>query len=672
MKTTGRRLVDYALIYKKMIVAALLMLTVAVAADLAGPFIAKNIIDQHILGIESVWYETDAGNKAVEYNGKHYKREKYFSTDQRRGKPVRILQVGAKFVFIEQELKFDGQRSLKAGELIIKKGKEAEKYPVKVLKGTELLTFYQPEIPGILQLLAIYFGLLVISAFFQYGEWFVLKKSANRIIQKMREDVFGHIQRLPIQYFDNLPAGKVVARITNDTEAIRELYVTVLATFFTSVIYITGIYIALFILNVKLAAICLLLLPILYVWMLIYRKFASKYNRVIRSRNSDINAMMNESIQGMSIIQAFSREKETRQEFDKLNHEHFTYQNKLLTLNALTSHNLVGILRNLVFVAFIWYFGGMSLTPSTVISLGMLYAFVDYVNRLFQPVQGIVNQLANLELALVAGERVFKLMDETGENVSSERMPRIKGNVTFENVSFGYKEGEYVLKNIDFKAKQGETVALVGHTGSGKSSIMNLLFRFYDCQKGKILIDGRDIENIPRQTLRNHMGIVLQDPYLFTGTIASNVSLDDPLITREKVEEALKAVGAEKVLRNLEKGYDEPVIEKGSTLSSGQRQLISFARALAFNPAILILDEATSSIDTETEALIQEAMEVLKKGRTTFIIAHRLSTIRNADQILVLDRGEIVEKGTHDELMGAKGKYYQMYQLQQGSTSLAG
>ena len=500
----------------------------------------------------------------------------------------------------------------------------------------------------------------------------MLQKSANRIIQKMREDVYGQIQRLPIHYFDNLPAGKVVARITNDTEAIRELYVTVLAQFFTSAIYITGIYAALFILDVKLAAICLLLLPILFGWIKLYRYFASKYNHVIRSRISDINATINEAIGGMSIIQAFSREKETEKEFEKLNTEHFTYQNKLLSLNALTSHNLVGVLRNLVFVAFIWYFGGLSLNPESVISLGVLYAFVDYINRLFNPVQGMVNQLANLETALVAGERVFKLMDEQGENVSTNRMERFKGNVTFNHVSFGYKDGEYVLTDIDFEAKQGQTVALVGHTGSGKSSIMNLLFRFYDCQKGNILIDGKDISTIPRQTIRNHMGIVLQDPYLFTGTIASNVSLNDPAITREMVEKALKDVGADKVLKNLENGFDEPVIEKGSTLSSGQRQLISFARALAFNPAILILDEATSSIDTETEAVIQEAMDVLKKGRTTFIIAHRLSTIRSADQILVLDRGKIVERGTHEELMMLKKRYYQMYELQKGSSSMAG
>lgn len=666
--STGKRLFQYALNYKKMILVALAMLTVAVVADLAGPFIAKRVIDNHILGIESVWYKTKAGDSAVEYNDSFYTKD----ADSKNSDSARILQAGRNFVFVDSEIEFDGSRSYEDGILTISKGGEAAQYEAAVLSGDELMNFYQPEIPGIIKLLVFYFGLLVIASFFQYGQRFYLQKSANRIIQKLREDVFGQIQRLPIQYFDNLPAGKVVARITNDTEAIRELYVTVLSTFFTSFIYITGIYIALFILNAKLAAICLLLLPILFVWAKLYRKYASKYNHVIRSRVSDINGMINESIQGMSIIQAFSREKETEQDFEKLNKEHFAYQNKLLSLNSSTSHNLVQVLRNIVFVAFIWYFGGEALQPSSAISLGMLYAFVDYINRLFNPVQGIVNQLANLEQALVAGERVFKLMDESGIDVSEKEIPRYKGNVVFDHVSFGYKEGEYVLKDLCFEANQGETVALVGHTGSGKSSIMNLLFRFYDPQKGKILIDGMDISRMPRQTLRKHMGIVLQDPFLFTGTIASNVSLDHPDISREAIEQALASVGADRVLKNLENGYDEPVIEKGSTLSSGQRQLISFARALAFNPSILILDEATSSIDTETETIIQEAMDVLKEGRTTFIIAHRLSTIRNADQILVLDRGRIVEKGNHEQLMELKGKYFQMYQLQLGNKVKAG
>ncbi|KAA0565123.1 ABC transporter ATP-binding protein [Bacillus sp. CH30_1T] len=663
----GRRLTEYALIYKKIIIAALLMLSVSVAAELAGPFIAKKLIDDHILGIESTWFETEEGKEAVSYKGKWYKRDQYFSEGETRKSGIRILQVGREFYFVPSTVSFDGERSVKSGEMTITKGDESATYPAEKLTGDELLRFYNPEIPKIIQLIAFYFGLLVVAAFFQYGQRYYLQKAANRVIQKMRNDVFQHIQKLQVRYFDNLPAGKVVARITNDTEAIRDLYVTVLSTFFSSTIYIIGIYIALFILDAKLAAICLILIPILVVWTYLYRIYASKYNHIIRSKVSDINAMINESIQGMNIIQAFSREKKTNEEFEELNETHFKYQNKLLSLNSMTSHNLVGVLRNITFVAFIWYFGGASMGVGSVVTLGVLYAFVDYINRLFQPVTGIVNQLANLEQALVAGERVFRLLEETGTPVEDEKMSRYDGNVSFEHVFFGYKENEYVLKDITFTASKGETVALVGHTGSGKSSIMNLLFRFYDSKEGKILIDGKDIVDIPYQTIREHMGIVLQDPYLFTGTIASNVSLDDPRISREKVETALKAVGAEKVFKNLENGYDEPVIEKGSTLSSGQRQLISFARALAFNPAILILDEATSSIDTETEAVIQEAMEVLKKGRTTFIIAHRLSTIKNADQILVLERGEIVEKGNHDDLMKRKGRYYQMYQLQQGS-----
>ncbi|MGP7818971.1 ABC transporter ATP-binding protein [Niallia sp. 01092] len=666
--STGKRLLKYAFAFKSIIFAALMMLTIAVAADLAGPFIAKKVIDEHIMGIEANWYETTSSSQAVPYNGRWYKKESYFSNKEQKMNPARILQVGRQFVFVEGSISFDGERTFQNGELTISKDGNAAKYKGERLSRTEVFAFYKPEIPFIIKKLLFYFALVIIAAVFQFGQHFFLKKSSNRIIQKMRKDVFAQIQRLPVKYFDNLPAGKVVARVTNDTEAIRELYVTVLSNFFSSGIYIIGIYVALFILNAKLAAICLFLIPVLFIWMIGYRKFAARYNHVIRARNSDINGMVNESIQGMNIIQAFGKEKQTQEEFEILNEEHFRYQNKLLHLNSLTSHNLVNVLRNIIFVVFIWYVAGQSLSIATAISLGVLYAFVDYINRMFHPIVGIVNQLANLEQALVAAERVFELLDEDGIDVETATMERYKGNVVFEHVNFAYKDKEYVLKDITFEAKHGETIALVGHTGSGKSSIMNVLFRFYDIQSGKIMIDGKNIKDMSRQDLRKHMGIVLQDPFLFKGTIATNVTLHDPSITKEKMENALKDVGADRVLKHLEQGYDEPVIEKGSTLSSGQRQLISFARALASDPAILILDEATSSIDTETEQIIQKAMEVLKKGRTTFIIAHRLSTIRNADQIIVLDHGEIVEKGNHEELMKKKGRYYQMYQLQQGSS----
>ncbi|HWI47697.1 MAG TPA: ABC transporter ATP-binding protein [Rummeliibacillus sp.] len=576
--STTKRLWQYALLYKKTLATGLFLLAIAVAADLAGPLVAKKIIDDHI---------AKATTAGLDF------------------KPMAIL-------------------------------------------------------------LAVFFGLAIITAIFRYGQYILLQMGANRIIQKMRNDVYQHIQTLPIRYFDRLPAGKVVSRVTNDTEAIHDLFVTVVSQFAASFMTIFGIYITLFFLDWKMACIALLVIPLLIIWAILYRKYAAKYNHIVRGKLSDMNGMINESINGMTIIQAFGREKQMADEFNELNDEYYKYQNKLVLLDSATSHNLVGVIRSLTFIMFIWYFGGAELTGNRAISIGMLYAFVDYITRLFNPVTNIVNQLARLERANVASERIFDLLDQPGEAVDDTRIDRYHGNVSFNHVWFAYKEEEYVLKDITFEAKQGETIALVGHTGSGKSSIMNLLFRFYDVTKGSITIDGINIQDYSRQTIREHMGIVLQDPYLFTGTIASNVSLDDPKISRETVEKALNAVGGERVLENLPGGVDEPVIEKGSTLSSGQRQLISFARALAFNPAILILDEATSNIDTETEEIIQHAMEVLKKGRTTFIIAHRLSTIKNADRILVLDRGEIVEQGTHEELLSLGGRYNQMYKLQSG------
>lgn len=578
--STTKRLWRYALLYKKILATGLFLLAIAVVADLAGPLVAKKIIDDHI---------AKATVQSLEF------------------KPIAIL-------------------------------------------------------------LAVFFGLAVITAIFRYGQYILLQMGANRIIQKMRNDVYQHIQTLPIRYFDRLPAGKVVSRVTNDTEAIHDLFVQVLSQFASSFMMIFGIYVALFFLDWKMACIALLVVPLLILWAILYRKYAAKYNHIVRGKLSDMNGMINESINGMTIIQAFGREKQMQHEFDELNDEYYKYQNKLVLLDSATSHNLVGVIRSLTFIMFIWYFGSAELSSDRAISIGMLYAFVDYITRLFNPVTNIVNQLANLERANVASERIFDLLDQSGEAVDDTRIERYHGDVAFNHVWFAYKEEEYVLKDINFKAKQGETIALVGHTGSGKSSIMNLLFRFYDVTKGSITIDGLNIQDYSRQTIREHMGIVLQDPYLFTGTIASNVSLEDPKISRETVIKALSAVGGDQVLANLPGGIDEPVFEKGSTLSSGQRQLISFARALAFNPAILILDEATSNIDTETEEIIQHAMEVLKKGRTTFIIAHRLSTIKNADRILVLDRGEIVEQGTHDELLDLGGRYNQMYKLQSGET----
>ena len=669
MRSTGKRLLQYVLIYKKTIWIALVLLVLALIVDMTAPFLARRVIDDNILGIEKVWREVPGEQaKAVPFRGKWYKREDRFEPGEPMGPPARVLQVGRSYYFVEGDVAADGKRSVEGGVLTVETGDGLRHYPAIPIPVREMWAFFRPELGEMIRLCALYLGLLLCGSLFTYGQRLMLQISANRIMQKMREDVFAHTQRLPVVYYDNMPAGKVVSRITNDTEAVRELFVNVLANFISGILTIAAVLVALFLLDVRLALFALPMIPILAAWILLYRRVAGRINRFLRARLSDINAMINESIQGMPIIRAFRREERTNREFDELNRSYFAYQNKLIMLNALTSYNLVHLLRNMMLLVMVLLFAGDLLGPS--VTVGVFYAAIDLINRMMNPVVGIVNQLPNLETARVSAERVFELLDEPGVDVAEGDMPRYRGDVEFRDVSFAYKDGETVLHNISFHARPGETVALVGHTGSGKSTIMNLLFRFYDIQQGSILIDGKDIREWSRQHLRRHMGIVLQDPFLFTGTIASNVSLGDPGISRERVEQALRDVGAYDMFANLPGGIDEPIMEKGATLSAGQRQLISFARALVFDPAILILDEATSSVDTETETIIQRALDVLKRGRTTFIIAHRLSTIRSADQILVLDRGRIVERGTHDELMALRGKYYTMYRSQQGSTAV--
>ncbi|MBX5436843.1 MAG: ABC transporter ATP-binding protein [Alicyclobacillaceae bacterium] len=660
------------MMFKAPIIAALVMLSVSVVLDSTGPFIAKRMIDRHIVGVQETWYRMPGpGPDRVRFRGAWYERASYVAPGTTRGQAVRLVEAGRDFYLVTAPWPQGAAADSLAvapgrGEVTVQAGTQRWVVPAVRLTRDELFRFYQPEIPRLWRLAALYFALLVASSALTYGQRLWLQVAANRILQAMRMQVFAQIQRLPVRYFDETPAGKVVSRVTNDTEAIRDFYVTVLANVVSSAINMAGIYVALFLLDVRLALVCCLLLPMLWAWVWLYRRYAAPLNHRIRALLGEINATLNETIQGMPVIHAFNRVRQTQAEFEDLNRQYFRGQTRLLAINSLTGWNLSWALRNVFFVALIAYFGWRYLHLGGLISYGTLYAFVDYLGRLFQPVTQVVNQLSNLEQARVSAERVFELLDLPGTDVADGRMPRYRGDVVFEDVYLSYDGKEDVLKGISFSVRHGQTVALVGHTGSGKSSVMNLLFRFYEPRAGRILVDGTDIRDLPAQHLRQHMGIVLQDPFLFTGTVASNVSLGDPSITRADVERALREVGADKLLAHLPRGWDEPVVERGSTLSAGQRQLISFARALAFNPVILVLDEATSNIDTETEAAIQKALEVLKQGRTTFIIAHRLSTIRNADLILVLHQGRIVERGTHEELMARRGRYYQMYQLQQG------
>jgi len=669
-KTTERRLFHYALNFKKTIIIGLVCLMISVALELTGPFIAKNLIDNHIVGVANHYVETDEHDQVVEFEGKTYVRKERLSADAIEEEGLTLFQSGLTFYLFENEIPLNASIVEEDGELfILQLSGETYETTGKQLSLSEVFAFFSPEIQSIIWLIVLYLALILISAFFLYYETYLLQFASNRIIQKMRDDVFDHIQRLPISYFVNNPAGTILARVTNDTEAIRELYVRVLSVFASGIVYMIGIFIALMILDFKLALICMLLIPIMYVWMKVYKKVGGKYNRVIRETNSKINGNLNESIQGMNIIQAFNQTERMKNEFEELNELHREYQTKMNTFTALTSFNLVNVVRNLTFVTFILYFGGAALDGTTIVTAGVLYAFVDLLTRLFEPVNQVVSQLALLEQARVAGSRVFELLDEPIEDMSYEPIPRYEGDVIFDDVSFAYEKDEFVLNNISFHVKPGETAAFVGHTGSGKSTIMNLLFRFYDPTYGKIKIDGKDTTELAKQQVRSHIGIVLQDPFIFTGTIISNITMNDPSISREQAIAALKAVGADRFIEKLPNKYDEPVKEKGNEFSTGERQLLSFARALAFDPAILILDEATANIDTETEAMIQKALNVLKKGRTTLIIAHRLSTIQQADQIFVLKHGKMIEKGNHDSLLKDQGEYYKMYEMQLGKQS---
>ena len=524
----------------------------------------------------------------------------------------------------------------------------------------------------LIRLIAIYFGLMVSTVITRYISAIYRMRAANGIIKILRDQLYTHVQELPINYFDNLPAGKIVARITNDTESLRQqFYVATVGQILINVFYVIGAFAAIAFFHTGLALTLLVLIPIMFLWNKYYTKYARVFHRKERDLNSDINGKLNESIQGMQIIQAFEQEERIQDEFEDINGKWYEVMRKYVILDSAFQWTFADFLRRLSLLLLMVYFSTQYINGVLGISVGMLYLFGDYVGRLYEPIKGIIQQMAFVQQAIAAGDRVFEMMDMKPEDNPEASMEVTEGRVAFNHVTFGYTEEKDVLKDIHFTAEPGQTVALVGHTGSGKSSIMNLLFRFYDPQIGEIMIDGQNTKEFSRQSVREDMGIVLQDPILFTGTIYSNITMDNPSISKETAIQALLDVGGQDLLDKFEKGIDEPVVEKGSTLSSGQRQLISFARALAFDPKILILDEATSSIDTETEEIIQHAMNVLKKGRTTFIIAHRLSTIQHADQILVLDQGVIKERGTHDSLLNLNGAYAEMYEMQKKGQALA-
>ncbi|OIK11001.1 multidrug ABC transporter ATP-binding protein [Bacillus sp. MUM 116] len=515
---------------------------------------------------------------------------------------------------------------------------------------------------------AVYMGIQIIKALLMFFQLVKFQDIALKIIQQLRIDVFSKVQALGLRYFDKTPAGSIVSRVTNDTEAIKDMFVTVLATFIQSGFLLIGIFIAMFILNVKLTLLCVIIIPIVLFVMNLYRKYSSRFYSDMRERLSQLNAKLSESLSGMSIIQVFRQEKRLRKEFADINEQHYQAGMKNIKVDGLLlrpANDLIYIFGLIIVLSF---FGITSFNHS--VEIGVLYAFINYLDRFFEPVNQMMMRLSLYQQAIVAGGRVFKLLDEDemAPAQHEERLLRIhEGKIEFKHLSFSYDGVRDVLKDISFTANPGETVALVGHTGSGKSSIINLLMRFYEYERGDIFIDGVSIRQFSKEELREKMGLVLQDSFLFYGTVKDNIRLHNSDLTDEQVEEAAKFVQAHGFIEKLEEGYNHKVVERGSTFSSGQRQLIAFARTIAANPKILVLDEATANIDTETEEAIQTALAKMRKGRTTIAIAHRLSTIQDADLILVLHQGEIVERGTHQELLAQEGLYHKMFLLQNGA-----
>lgn len=514
--------------------------------------------------------------------------------------------------------------------------------------------------------------LYMFSAGLYYWQLLSFQTIAQWIVKQLRMDVFAHVQQLGLRFFDRVSDGVLVSQITNDTEAVKELFVFVLSAFLQNTVLILAVFIGMFTLDVQLASWLLLLLPVIFCLMHGYRYLSSKIYKRLRHLLGLMNAKLNESITGMNIIQAFRQEERFRQEFGLLNEKFYKASLKHIKLFSLMLRPATQLLSLLVTVSVVQYFGYASFVSS--IQLGVLYGFLNLLDRIYEPINEMMMRLSQLQQSVVAAERVFKLTDqaEFAPVKSGNESPVIeKGHIQFEGVYFSYDGKQDVLKNITFEVKPGQTAALVGHTGSGKSSVIHLLMHFYAPDRGMIKIDGKPLAAYDNEELRSKLGLVLQDPFLFVGDVTSNICLHNEKITLEQAKEAARFVQAAPFIEQLPRAWEEPVAERGATLSNGQRQLISFARTMAIQPKILLLDEATASVDTETEEAIHKALQKMRQGRTTLAIAHRLSTIRDADLILVLHQGEIFEQGTHRELMEQKGLYHKMYRLQRGDNSLS-
>lgn len=517
-----------------------------------------------------------------------------------------------------------------------------------------------------LQFFILYYTLFIGRVLTTFLSQLTFARVSNSIVRDIRLDSFRNLQKLGMSFYDQTAAGSIVSRVTNDTQAVADMFSTVFSSLVSSFLLFLITLVTMFSLDWQLTIWILPFLPIIWFSIKLYRHLSNRLVKMTRQKLSDINVKLSESIEGMRIVQAFRQEKRLTDEFERINGEHLEYANRSVDVNSLFLRPAMTLLQVLAYAVILTFFGLN--WRNSAFTAGLIYAFIQYVSQLFQPLIDVTQNFATLQTSTISAARVFEVMDQADNE--PKQMGHLKeierGDIRFEHVSFSYDGKQDVLKDISFEVKNGETIAFVGHTGSGKSSIINLFMRFYEFDRGRILIDGHDIKDYSQEALRKSIGLVLQEPFLYHGTIASNIRMYHEELTDEEIQQAAEFVDVAEFIESLPGGYNHPVTERGSTLSTGQRQLLAFARTIAAQPKILILDEATANIDQETEEMIQNSLKKMRQGRTTIAIAHRLSTIQDADCIYVLDKGKIIESGNHDQLIALGGTYKKMYDLQAG------
>ena len=642
-----------------MTLATVLVLFI-IAVELYRPIIIGNAIDQYINGYYHPYVEADvSASDAVNWNGLVLSRDQAVS----KADSASFYQI-----FLWKDHYYMAENLTRA-ECTALQNADTSVLKNYVRKGAQKLTsndlkvLRQNDFKGILKA-GILFLLLLFSGFFlNLADTWLLQKMGQQIVYKLREETFTHIHSLSLSFFNITPVGKLVTRVSNDTEAVNELFSTILVKLFKNVVKIIGYAVVMLSINVKMAGISFLLLPLVAILTFVFRHLSRKAYQITRNKITELNTFLSEHISGMKLIQIFAREKEKYSEFEGKSMELYRANFREIMTFAIfrPSIYLVSVIAMILVIRT----GSLSVLNGSL-SLGTLFVFITYISSFFEPIQELSEQLGTLQSSIASAEKIFSVLDVKPEIVSpADPAPvNILGEIEFRHVWFAYKEENYILKDVSFVIHPGEKAAFVGATGAGKSTILNLIGRYFDIQKGQILIDGIDIHEIDLDVLRGAIGQVQQDVFIFTGDIKSNISLNNEAISPDDVRRAAEIVNADPFIQKLPHGYDEPVTERGSTLSAGQRQLLSFARTLAYDPKILVLDEATANIDTETETLITQALARLMDGRTTIMVAHRLSTIQHADKIIVMHHGEIKESGTHQELLAKDGLYKKLYELQ--------